>query len=391
MAIMSVAGRRIMYLVTLVLLLCSTSVFSAPASGGWGNNTPTTTFGTCNKIYIRKEWRDMTANDRSSFLRSMNLILKKEGRTPRSVWSGAVSRYDDLVATHINQTFEVHYVGHFLPFHRYYTWTLEKMLRDETNYSGPFPYWDWHRDVGQGDAKFFNSPIWDPELGFGGNGEFLPVPAEQAAFAVPGRTGGGCVTTGAFKNMTVNLGPGNSFTENPRCLTRDMSPYFSGRYLSQNQTKITLQAPNFYAFDVIVEGGPSFEASGVHGGGHYGIGGTLGTMGDLYISPGDPAFWLHHANLDRVWWSWQKLNYPARLTDFGGPSCLMDYYVPGQTQKCANATLDIVLDLGYADLVKRNVKTGYNTTKEIKVTVEDVMNIRNMCYDYDTLLNPSTL
>ncbi|KAK6503861.1 hypothetical protein TWF481_008864 [Arthrobotrys musiformis] len=381
MAAMSSAGRRIMYLVTLVLLLCSTTVFSVPTPGSGGGSTSTKPFGTCKKIYVRKEWRDMSMVDRFNFLLAMNCILSKPGVTPRSIWSGAKTRYDDLVATHINQTFEVHYVGHFLPFHRYYTWTMEKMLRDEAGYTGAFPYWDWHRDVGQGNAKFFASPIWDANLGFGGNGALLPVPAEQAAFAVPGRTGGGCVTTGAFKNMVVNLGPGNDFVGVPRCLSRDMSPYFAGRYLAKNQTKITLQAQNFYDFDVVVEGGPSFEASGVHGGGHYGIGGTLGIMGDLYVSPGDPAFWLHHANLDRVWWSWQKLNYPARLTDFGGPSCLMDYVVPGKAQLCPNATLDMPLNLGYADKIKANVG----------VKVRDVMNILDMCYDYDTLLNPATL
>ncbi|EGX45737.1 hypothetical protein AOL_s00140g53 [Orbilia oligospora ATCC 24927] len=377
MAVMSVAGRRIMYLVTLLLVLCSTGVFSVPTPSGSGGSTSTKPFGTCKSIQKRKEWRSLSNTEKFQFLYAMNCILSKPGRTPASIYAGAKTRYDDLVATHINQTFEVHYVGHFLPFHRYYTWTMEKMLRQEAGYTGTFPYWDWHRDVGQGNTKFFSSPIWDANLGFGGNGAYLPVPAAQAAFAVPGRTGGGCVTTGAFKNMVVNLGPGNDFSGNgARCLSRDMSPYFSGRYLSKNQTKVTLAAKNFYEFDVIVEGGPSFEASGIHGGGHYGIGGTLGIMGDLYVSPGDPAFWIHHSNLDRVWWSWQKLK-TANMQDFGGPSCLMDYYKPGETQKCANATTDMPLNLGYADMIKANVG----------VKVKDVMNIREMCYDYDFLLD----
>jgi len=25
-------------------------------------------------------------------------------------------------------------------------------------------------------------------------------------------------------------------------------------------------------------------------------------MSDASISPADPVFWLHHANLDRLWW-----------------------------------------------------------------------------------------
>ncbi|KAF3927857.1 Tyrosinase [Dactylellina cionopaga] len=384
MAVMSVAGRRIVSFVALLLLICTTGVFSVPTPGGSSGASPTKPFGTCKKIYVRKEWRSLSYIERFQYFFAVNYILCKDGRTPASVYAGTKSRYDDLVATHINQTFNVHFVGHFLPFHRYYTWTFEKMLRDEAGYDGPFPYWDWHRDFGTGpDKKGYNTELWNGFLSFGGNGDYVPS-SGNPGMDVPGRTGGGCVKNGAFQWMKVNLGPGASYAYNPRCLTRDFSPYFANRYLQANQTKLTLQAKNFYDFDRVVEGGPSFELSGVHGGGHYGVGGTLGTMGDLNISPGDPAFWLHHANLDRVWWSWQKLNYPARLTDFGGPSCIMDWYnpaVPGGGQKCPNATLSQTLNLQWADVVKPNVG----------VTVKDVMNIADLCYDYDELLDPADL
>lgn len=35
-------------------------------------------------------------------------------------------------------------------------------------------------------------------------------------------------------------------------------------------------------------------------------------------APGDPVFYLHHANLDRLWWDWQRQHLSARLTDMGG-------------------------------------------------------------------------
>lgn len=38
----------------------------------------------------------------------------------------------------------------------------------------------------------------------------------------------------------------------------------------------------------------------IHGGVHIWVGGTMGT----FDSPADPVFWLHHANLDRLWWIW---------------------------------------------------------------------------------------
>ena len=30
-----------------------------------------------------------------------------------------------------------------------------------------------------------------------------------------------------------------------------------------------------------------------------------GPMTDIRISPADPVFWLHHANIDRIWSIWQ--------------------------------------------------------------------------------------
>ncbi len=46
--------------------------------------------------------------------------------------------------------------------------------------------------------------------------------------------------------------------------------------------------------------------NGIHGGVHMWVGGT---MSDAGVSPADPVFWLHHANLDRLWWQWY--NSPA--------------------------------------------------------------------------------
>jgi tyrosinase len=31
-------------------------------------------------------------------------------------------------------------------------------------------------------------------------------------------------------------------------------------------------------------------------------------MSDVYASPSDPLFWMHHSFVDHAWWSWQKAN-----------------------------------------------------------------------------------
>jgi hypothetical protein len=51
-----------------------------------------------------------------------------------------------------------------------------------------------------------------------------------------------------------------------------------------------------------------------HGGGHFGVGGMVGEMSDMYSSPGDPLSWLHHGMLDNLWNQWQRASkFPYRL------------------------------------------------------------------------------
>ena len=55
---------------------------------------------------------------------------------------------------------------------------------------------------------------------------------------------------------------------------------------------------------------------GVHTGGHFTIGGDPG--GDIFTSPGDPAFFLHHAQIDRTWWIWQNQDLKNRQNAIAG-------------------------------------------------------------------------
>lgn len=263
----------------------------------------------CTNPIVRKEWRTLQPAEKKSYLDAVNCILTQPSLTPAFNNSGVKSRYDDLLYTHIQQTFSIHYVGHFLPWHRYFVATYEHMLRADCGYDGAQPYWDWTLDAAS-DEAFVSSPVFDAELGFGGNGPFVQGNSSDP-FAVPGRTGGGCVEDGPFsgRDDLVHLGPASSVAYNPQCLKRDLSPSFARRYLGMNQMQLTLHQGGFGWFDRVVEGGPSFDASGIHGGGHYGVGGTYGEvpwswcsllsatdvcpgqMGDLYASPADPIFY----------------------------------------------------------------------------------------------------
>lgn len=82
-----------------------------------------------------------------------------------------------------------------------------------------------------------------------------------------------------------------------------------------------------------MSGTPGTYALGVHGGGHF----TLGSVGsDMFASPGDPAFWLHHGMIDRLWGVWQAVDPGRRQYAVSGTRTFMD--VP--------PSKDVVLDDG---------------------------------------------
>ncbi|KAK3385528.1 hypothetical protein B0H63DRAFT_494484 [Podospora didyma] len=229
--------------------------------------------------------RSLADNEKLEHISAVKCIQNLPGKTD-SIYPSVRARYDDYTGLHINITDNYHFSaknailqGLFHPWYCIYLLTYEEDLRTLCNYTGAQPYWDWTIDA----------------HGFGGNG--LPPPGP-----VPYMTGGGCVTTGPFADLTVNLGPWNSTVYNPRCLTRDFSPWLAARTLNSTV-------------------GPGLNLTGLtyHAGGHLAVGGDFGDIGNSYSSPSDPIFFLHHANMDRLWNVWQRGAWAARKEDIAGP------------------------------------------------------------------------
>lgn len=63
---------------------------------------------------------------------------------------------------------------------------------------------------------------------------------------------------------------------------------------------------------------------------------------DLFVSPGDPAFYTHHSQIDRVWTLWQWLDLESRQNALAGTGTFLD------SPPSPNTTLDTLVDLGYA-------------------------------------------
>lgn len=121
-----------------------------------------------------------------------------------------------------------------------------------------------------------------------GNGEFIPGRGNVILggnglpeIPIPPGSGGGCVTSGPFKDMTVNLGPvalgltngstisnGDGLSYNPRCLKRDLTDYTNKRWANATGVvSLILGNNNINDFQMAMQGVPGSGNIGVHGGG----------------------------------------------------------------------------------------------------------------------------
>lgn len=104
------------------------------------------------------------------------------------------------------------------------------------------------------------------------------------------------------------MGPGKNTTYTPHCLRRDFVPSLAAKKLSTAQVNFELAGKTYSEYSrrvELVSLNPDLSGLTTHGGGHFAIGGMVGEMSDMYSSPGDPLFFMHHGNLDRLWNKWQ--------------------------------------------------------------------------------------
>ncbi|RDL39904.1 Di-copper centre-containing [Venustampulla echinocandica] len=302
--------------------------------------------GSCTlaNVAVRKEWGMLSNSERKSYSDAVLCLMSKPSKTNPSDASGAKSRYDDFVWIHIMQTLEIHGTANFLSWHRWFVYVFEKALRDEWNWGR------WANDPA-------NSPLFDGSAySMSGNGDYQAHGCTNALptnlNCIPAGQGGGCVTNGPFKNMTVNLGPvvvtlsgipelvpNNGSIWNPRCLRRDISSWVSQRWSTDAiSTSLINDNPDIYWFQTVMQGDFANGDFGVHTAGHFTFGGDPG--GDIFASPGDPMFWLHHAQIDRTWWIWQNQDLKNRQNAISGTLTL------GNFPPTRNGTLDDLIDLG---------------------------------------------
>ncbi|KJX99738.1 tyrosinase tyrosinase: common central domain protein [Zymoseptoria brevis] len=245
----------------------------------------------CQSIAIRREWRALTADERDDFVRSVKCLS-----TVPSRWMHNGTVYDDFAYLHGSIGKWCHHSASFLPWHR---WTLhiwEASLREHCGFRGHVPYWDWTRDW----MDIAASSIWDAESGFGGNGD----PTGQVTVG-----NGTCVEDGPFANLRpirynntyVAHCLSRGFADKPtldRLLGKRFNPRSIGRIMRVDDYKDFNWEAEFH----------------LHNGMHPAIGGDFLAM----TAANDPIFFLHHAQLDHIWWQWQQQQPESRLSAYSG-------------------------------------------------------------------------
>ena len=165
---------------------------------------------------------------------------------------------------------QAHDTAAFLPWHRYFIHVYENALRDECAYLGHLTYvhypdletwiakhssryWDWSLDW----EDITHAPIWDVNLGFGGDGD------EKDLESIHGH----CVTDGPFARLKVLYVEKFPY---PHCLSRGFA---TGENLTRFSAALEpealdelLRTPDYAAFNLGVEDGPHLSIPrSIHG------------------------------------------------------------------------------------------------------------------------------
>jgi len=148
----------------------------------------------------------------------------------------------------------------FLSWHRDYVLVLEKELKKVAS-SLSVPYWDWTTDR--------TIPAWLKSFK-----PSVPMPNGSTINVIRYLSKGGAKlpTKKAVNRVLTHSSDYTSFTDGLESLHNNVHVWVGGVHqISTSQAEV-------------------------------------GTMGNKMISPADPMFWLHHAQIDRIWSIWQQTN-----------------------------------------------------------------------------------
>jgi tyrosinase len=114
----------------------------------------------------------------------------------------------------------------------------------------------------------------------------------------------------AFPSWLLGFTPTVNLMSGPHTVTRNIGAFA----ILPNAAAVTAAMGNgtFNTF------APALE--GIHNSGHVWVGGS---MSGILTAPTDPVFWMHHAEIDRIWAEWQAA-IPGQNPSLAGAAAIMD-------------------------------------------------------------------
>lgn len=334
---------------------------------------------------VRKNVKALSAQERLDFVEAV-LALK----SAPSPFDPSLSYYDQFVAWHLglypcglgHQMMRAHAGPMFPPWHRMFVLTFENALREVSGKPITVPYWDWSDSSSTAVvfADDFMGGDGDPDAGFAvTSGPFRKGKWELRVHPV-----GLEWSPSATDHITRRFASFPGFARLPT--PKDVA-FILGRPAYDVAPYDALSDPNV-SFRNALEGfwvktgpvaipagtmvcGPdgvmtAASGPGAHNLVHAWVGGLLGVtprgpkVGTMLLStsPNDPVFFLHHANIDRLWAEWQQAHG-------------IDSYEPASCPP---------LRIGCT----KNLETD-PMHPPFEATPEDVADVHALGYRYDTL------
>lgn len=212
----------------------------------------------------RQSQAELSEQDQQRFIAAVEALNEPD--------QTGISAYGRLAAIHSDMRHNMHNMGdgsqasqlgqqRFLPWHRVYLHEFEQLLQS-VDPTLTVPYWDWTAAQQQAISAWLTS--FRPTIN-------IPRPG-------PGR-------------VRVTRAPGT--------LGFDLAAVVGGN-VDSNAPALAdvLQRSDYTEFATGLES--------IHDLVHVWVGGRRGTMSSLPTAPADPIFWMHHANIDRLWWQWHQ-------------------------------------------------------------------------------------
>ncbi len=191
----------------------------------------------------------------------------------------------------------------FLPWHRAFLIALEQKLQ-AIDPSVTVPYWDWQTVIGE--KRMQPIPRWLADM------KITNVQARGVVGLHP-LSPGFKHQDGSLYDVEIVRFPGPwTF------IAKGIDYPIDVKLSTPKQIRRTLKLKKFVSFTDRLEMRPTGNVTALrryglmHAGGHLFVGGArivgdqpfFGTMSNLFETAADPIFWMHHAQVDRIWEAW---------------------------------------------------------------------------------------